>query len=63
MRTRVRLLPNHNIELVSLSDSASGGFATFSGSEQFGVGGRIVLDGNEIAGTYVGQFNVSVEYQ
>lgn len=54
---------NHNIELVGLADSAGGGFASFSGNEQFGVGGRIVLDGSEIAGTYEGQFNVSVEYQ
>jgi len=54
---------NHNIELVALADSAGGGFASFSGIEQFGVGGRIVLDGSEIPGTYEGSFNVTVEYQ
>ena len=54
---------NHNIELTSLTDSAGGGYATFSGNEQFGVGGTIALDGSEIAGVYVGQFDVTVEYQ
>ncbi|UAB78479.1 DUF4402 domain-containing protein [Erythrobacter sp. SCSIO 43205] len=54
---------NHNIELVALTDSAAGGFASFSGNEQFGVGGTIQLDGTEIAGTYLGSFNVTVEYQ
>ena len=54
---------NHNIELVNLTDSAGGSYASFSGNEQFGVGGRIVLDGSEIAGEYVGQFDVTVEYQ
>jgi hypothetical protein len=54
---------NHNIELVALADSVGGSFGSFTGNEQFGVGGRIVLDGSEIAGTYEGQFDVSVEYQ
>ena len=54
---------NHNIELTAIVDSAFGGFGFFSGNEQFGVGGTISLDGSEIAGTYVGQFNVTVEYQ
>lgn len=54
---------NHNIELTSILESAPGGYLLFSGSEQFGVGGTIQLDGSEIAGTYVGQFDVTVEYQ
>ena len=54
---------NHNIELVALTDSEGGGYTAFSGNEQFGVGGTISLDGTEIAGTYVGSFDVTVEYQ
>ena len=52
----------HNIDLVNLVDS-QGVYNNFSGNEQFGVGGRIVLDGSEVAGQYVGQFDVTVEYQ
>jgi len=53
----------HNIELTDLQDSATGVFFGFSGNESFNVGGVISLDGSEIAGTYVGSFDVTVEYQ
>ncbi|WP_298306452.1 DUF4402 domain-containing protein [uncultured Erythrobacter sp.] len=53
----------HNIELTGLDDGSFGGFFGFSGSESFNVGGTIDLDGSEVAGTYVGSFDVTVEYQ
>lgn len=54
---------NHTIELVALNENFGGLFTNFSGNEQFAVGGEISLDGSEIAGTYEGSFNVTVEYQ
>ena len=56
-------LAEHNIELTSLDDGSLGGFTTFSGNESFNIGGVITLDGSEIAGTYQGEFTVTVSYQ
>ncbi|MEP0390557.1 MAG: DUF4402 domain-containing protein [Erythrobacter sp.] len=53
----------HVIELTALDDGSLGGFPLFSGSETFNVGGTISLDGSEIAGTYEGSFDVTVQYQ
>lgn len=53
----------HLIELTGLQDGSFGGFPFFNGSESFNVGGTISLDGTEIAGTYEGSFDVTVQYQ
>lgn len=53
----------HVIELTQLFDGSFGGFPFFSGIETFTVGGSISLDGTEIAGTYEGSFDVTVQYQ
>lgn len=62
----------HRIELNAFTSDApvnSSGPTSFyevqldgTGAASFSVGGTIVIDGSEVAGTYDGTFNVSVEY-
>ena len=54
----------HVIVLDTFTSTATGGEVTTNGTgdASFDVGGTITLDGSEIAGTYEGSFDVSVEY-